>query len=247
MKRNGDKIVVLTAYDFPFGAILEAAGVDMILVGDTLGMVVLGMPNTRSVTMEMMLHHTAAVRRGAPDTHIIGDLPHFSYETPQKAKTNARAFVDVGVDSVKLEGAHPEIVSTLLDDGIEVMGHVGLTPQTMDGFAKRGKEPHEAQKFREDAHMIEDAGAFSVVIEHVPQTLGESISSELSIPTIGIGAGPGCDGQVLVTYDMLGMYGEFVPPFVKQYGQLATSAEQACAEFGQEVRRGAFPGAEQSG
>ena len=241
MKSDGRRIVMLTAYDYPTARIVQAAGVDLILVGDSLGMVVHGFRTTRDVTMEMMLHHVAAVRRGAPDTHVVADMPYRSFDAADAAVENAERFRDVGADSVKVEGAVVEAVRALRRAGIEVMGHVGLTPQSATSTKARGRDPEEASAIRRDAKLLEEAGCYGVVLEHIPLGLSEQITAELAVPTIGIGGGPHCDGQVLILHDMLGMFDRFTPPFVKRYAELGALAKAACAQYAEEVRRGVFP------
>jgi len=244
LKAHGTKITMLTAYDFPTAQFVEAAGVDIALVGDSLGNAVYGFRTTRDVTMELMLPHVAAVRRGAPNTHIVADMPFQSFDTPELAVANARRFVDVGADSVKIEGALTDVVEALRDAGIEVMGHVGLLPQTAKDFKARGRTQEEADAICAGARALERAGCFSLVLEHMPLGLAQRITEELSVPTIGIGAGPHCDGQVLVIHDMLGFFfpgGRFKPPFVKRYAAIGEIAVEACRRYAEEVRSGAFP------
>ena len=246
MKSEGRKIVMLTAYDYPTAQFVEAAGVDMLLVGDTLGVVVLGFRSTREVTMEIMLTHVAAARRGAPETHLVADMPYRSYDTPESAVANARRFAEAGADSVKVEGAVLDAVRAIRKAGIEVMGHVGLLPQTATNHKARGREAAEAAAIRRDARQLEEAGCFCIVLEHMPLSLGEQITADLAVPTIGIGAGPHCDGQVLVLHDMLGFFARFTPPFVKRYAELGHVAKEACQRYAEEVRAGAFPDLEHS-
>jgi len=244
MKAEGRKIVMLTAYDCPSAQWVEDAGVDVLLVGDSLGVVVLGFESTRDVTMEVMLTHVAAARRGAPNTHLVADMPYRSYETPEIALTNARHFVDVGADSVKLEGAVLDAAEALRSAGIEVMGHVGLLPQTATSYKARGRDDVEAEAIRRDAKSLERAGCFSIVLEHMPLGLGRTITENLTIPTIGIGAGPHCDGQVLVLHDMLGFFNgkaRFKPPFLKRYAEVGKVATEGCRKYVEEVRAGIYP------
>ncbi len=240
-KKKRTALVMLTAYDYPTAQFVEQGGADIILVGDSLGMVVLGFESTRHVTLDMMLHHTAAARRGAPGTHLVGDMPHRSYDTPESALENARRLVEVGADSVKVEGAVTDVVRALRGGEIEVMGHIGLLPQTATDHKARGRTPEEAQKTLDEAKALEDSGCYSIVLEHMPLSLGERITESLGIPTIGIGAGPHCDGQVLVLHDMLGMFDAFTPPFVKRYGELGAAAKEAVRAYAAEVRAGTFP------
>ena len=253
MKKAGEKISMLTAYDAAMSQLLAACEVDMLLVGDSLGMVVLGYDSTVPVTMEQMLHHCSAVRRGALEAFVVGDMPFGSYQTGvQDSVRNGLRFVkEAGCDAVKLEGGREVIdeVRGLVRAGIPVVGHLGLTPQTaaqLGGYKVQGKDLDGARRMLEDALMLEEAGAFSLVLECVPAELAELISTELAIPTIGIGAGAGCDGQVLVINDMLGMFERFLPKFVKQYQQLAPLMREGVREYVAEVKSGAFPAAEQS-
>jgi len=253
MKAAGIKISMLTAYDASMSSLLSECGTDMLLVGDSLGMVVLGYDSTVPVTMEQMVHHASAVRRGAPDVFVVGDMPFGSYQTGVRdaVKNGLRLIKESDCDAVKLEGGQEvgEIVAALVRSGISVMGHLGLTPQTasqLGGYKVQGKELPAARKMVEDARALQDAGAFALVLECVPEELATLISKDLGIPTIGIGAGPGCDGQVLVINDMLGMFEKFTPKFVKQYAQLAPMMKQGVQEYIAEVKGGAFPAAEQS-
>lgn len=253
MKAAGTKITVLTAYDAAMARLLAACEVDMLLVGDSLGMVVLGYESTVPVTMAQMLHHAAAVRRGAPSAFVVTDLPFGSYQTGTRdALRNCLQIVkEAGSDAVKLEGGETicPIVKALVDAGISVMGHLGLTPQTaaqLGGYRVQGRDLDAARKMLADARALEAAGAFAIVLECVPTELARLISRSLSIPTIGIGAGVDCDGQVLVINDMLGMFEKFVPKFVKQYQNLAPLMREAVSSYVREVAEGRFPAAEQS-
>ena len=253
MKGTGQRITMLTAYDASFARLLESSGVDMLLVGDSLGMVVLGYDSTVPVTMDEMLHHSKAVRNGAPNTLIVGDMPFMSYQVSiPEAITNAGRFMkEAGSDAIKLEGGL-EVCDTVLaldQAGIPVMGHIGLTPQTagkLGGYTVQGKDLESAKAQLEAAKALEEAGAFAIVLECVPAPLAQLISEQISIPTIGIGAGAGCDGQVLVTHDLLGMFEKFTPSFVKQFTHLAPSIKEAVQVFVQEVKDGEFPGEEHS-
>lgn len=250
MAEQGEKITMLTAYDYPMATILEKAGVDTILVGDSLGMVVLGYDSTVPVTMEEMLHHTKAVRRGAPNTFVIADLPYLSYATDQDALYNAgRLIKEGGADAVKLEGGtdYSATIKYLTRSGIPVVGHIGLTPQTaaqLGGFKVQGKDLESASRLVEDARSIENSGAVMLVIEAIPAALADIISKRISIPTIGIGAGNSCNGQVLVLHDMLGLFSRFVPRFVKQYDKLEIQIDKAVRQYCQEVKTSAFPSEE---
>ena len=243
--KNG-KIVMLTAYDFPTAQTAQDAGVDLILVGDSLGMVVLGFSSTRDVTMDMMLHHIAAVRRGADTTHVVGDLPYQSYDTPETAVENAKRMIEAGADSVKVEGRVTEQVRALRSEGIALMGHVGLTPQTATSFKAKGRDEEEADRILSDAQVLEEAGCYSIVLEHMPLRLGKRITDACGIPTIGIGAGVYCDGQVLVYHDVMGMFEGFTPPFVKRYAEIGKASREACRRYCDEVRSGVFPDTQHS-
>jgi 3-methyl-2-oxobutanoate hydroxymethyltransferase len=240
MKRSGERIAVLTAYDYPTARFVEAGGVDALLVGDSLAVVVLGYKDTRQVTLDVMIHHTGAARRGAPNTHLIGDMPVHSYDTPEQAVESARRFRETGADSVKVEGAVFDVVRALRSEGIPVMGHVGVTPQT-SGYRLRGRDAGEAQTILEEARGLESAGCYAVVLENVQQEVACEITCAVGIPTIGIGAGPRTDGQVLVIHDMLGLYGEYLPPFAKRFVELGVVATEACRTYVREVRAGHWP------
>lgn len=250
MKQAGEKISMLTAYDYPSAQSVEEAGVDMILVGDSLGMVVLGYDSTVPVTMEEMLHHTKAVCRGAKQTFVVADMPFMSYATLDLAIMNAgRLIKEGGADAVKLEGGCTivPIVQALTRAGIPVVGHIGLTPQTanqLGGFKVQGRDLDSAKQLVEDGQALEQAGAFSLVLEAIPKQVAGQISTGLKIPTIGIGAGPDCDGQVLVYHDILGLFKRFKPKFVKQYAQLGQDSVQAIQVFHKEVKSNLFPAEE---
>ena len=252
-KKRGEPITMLTAYDYPSALAVDQAEIDSILVGDSLAMVVLGYENTLSVTMEDMLHHCKAVARGAKYPLLIGDMPFMSYQVSvEQAVTNAGRFLqEGGMDAVKLEGGRERAPHTklIVDAGIPVMGHIGLTPQSINqlgGFRSQGRTAKAAQKLLEDALRLEDAGIFGLVLEAVPTRLAELISQKLSVPTIGIGAGPGCDGQVLVYHDLVGQFDRFTPKFVKQYAQLHKQAVDALGAYKDDVESGAFPTADHS-
>lgn len=253
MKARGEKITMLTAYDASFARLLEGAGIDVLLVGDSLGMVMLGYDSTVPVTMDEMIHHAKAVRRGAPNSLVVGDMPFLSYQvSPQDAIRNAgRLMKEAGCDAVKVEGGQEicATVSALVGAGIPVMGHIGLTPQTagqLGGYKVQGKDLESARRQLADAKALERAGAFALVLECIPAPLGQAISQAISIPTIGIGAGVGCDGQVLVTHDLLGMFEKFTPSFVKPYAQLASQIKEALAAYQHEVKTSAYPDAKHS-
>jgi 3-methyl-2-oxobutanoate hydroxymethyltransferase len=248
MKSKGEKIAMLTAYDYSTTRIIDEAGIPLILVGDSLGMVMLGYDSTIPVTMEDMLHHTKAVVRGAKKALVIGDMPFMSYQiSVEEAMRNAGRFVqEAGAQAVKLEGGVTvaEKVRRIVDAGIPVMGHIGLTPQSINqlgGHKVQGKTAERAKRLIEDALSLEQAGAFAVVLETVPASLAALITRKLSIPTIGIGAGAGCDGQVQVVNDILGSYIDFVPKHAKQYVKLSVIMRDAVSEYQNEVRSGAFP------
>ena len=253
MKSRGSKISMLTAYDVAFARLVDDAGVDMILVGDSLGMVMLGYPTTVPVTMDDMIRHAAAVSRGASHAVLVGDLPFGSYQTGRDdAIRNASRFLkEAGMDAVKLEGGH-EVVDTvraLVENGIAVMGHVGLTPQRVaqfGGFKVQAKSADAARQLIEDCAALEEAGCFAVVIESVPAPVAALATERIGIPTIGIGAGPDCDGQVLVLHDVLGLFGEFKPKFAKRYAELGPVIVDALRQYDREVRDGTFPDAEHS-
>ena len=252
-KERGEIISMLTAYDYPTALAMDQAGVDSILVGDSLGMVVLGYANTLPVTMEEMLHHSRAVSRGAQLALLIGDMPFMSYQASvEDAVRNAGRFLQQGgMDAVKLEGGREraDAVRAIVGAGIPVMGHLGLTPQSVNqlgGFRPQGKTATAAKRLLEDALLLEEAGAFSLVLESVPAKLAEFVSRKISIPTIGIGAGAGCDGQVLVTHDLLGLFDRFTPKFVKKYADFHGEMKRAFGEYLDEVQTRQFPGAEHS-
>jgi len=252
-KERGEPITMLTAYDYPTALAVDQAGVDSILVGDSLGMVVLGYENTLPVTMEDMLHHCRAVARGARLALLIGDMPFMSYQiSVEEAVRNAGRFLQQGnMDAVKLEGGRERVdaIRAITGAGIPVMGHLGLTPQSvhqLGGFRAQGKTAVAARRLLEDALVLEEAGCFSLVLESVPARLAELVSQRLHIPTIGIGAGVGCDGQVLVTYDLLGLFDRFTPKFVKKYASFHTEMQRAFGEFIEDVQTKAFPAAEHS-
>lgn len=252
-KQQGEPISMLTAYDYPTALAIDQAGLDSILVGDSLGMVVLGYANTLPVTMEDMLHHSRAVARGTQYALLIGDMPFMSYQADVKdAVRNAGRFLQEGeMDAVKLEGGREraETIQSIISAGIPVMGHIGLTPQSVNqfgGFRPQGRDAQAAQRLIEDAQILQEAGCFSIVLEAVPARLARLISSQLEIPTIGIGAGDGCDGQVLVTHDLLGLFDRFTPKFVKKYANLHAEMGRAFREYKQDVENGTFPAEEHS-
>lgn len=233
-------IPMLTAYTCPVARSIEEACVPVILVGDTVGMVEMGFDSTREVTIEHMEYHVGAVRRGAKNTHIIGDLPYQTDRDPETALANARRLISAGADSIKLEGAKTDVIAHLVANKISVVGHTGLLPQTAKNFKKVGNSDVEARKILAESEAIQDAGAFMVVLEHIPYTLAASITRSLNIPTIGIGAGPDCDGQVLVINDALGL-GDYWPPFSKQYAHISREVFEVAKEFSREVESMEFP------
>jgi 3-methyl-2-oxobutanoate hydroxymethyltransferase len=233
------QIPMLTAYTTPVARSLEHAGIPVILVGDTVGMVEMGFDSTRHTTIEHMQYHIGAVRRGAPATHLIGDLPFATYSNPDIALTNARVLINAGADSVKLEGPKFEVISHLVANGIYVVGHTGLTPQTCKDFKQVGRTTEDAQRILQEAVGIEKAGAFMLVLEHIPAPLAAKITSAIAAPTIGIGAGAGCDGQVLVINDAIGL-GDYWPPFSRQYAYAGKTIVDVAQSFMKEVRDGTF-------
>ena len=248
LKKQGKKISMLTAYDYPLALLEDRAGIDIILVGDSVAMTVLGYENTLPVTMDEMIHHTKAVVRGAKHPLIIGDMPFMSYNTSEReAIINAGRFMkEGGADAVKLEGGASvkEIVRSIVRAGIPVMGHIGLTPQTISmlgGFKVQGKDAQAAQKIIDDALSLEDAGAFSVLLEAVPAPIAKMVTERLRVPTIGIGAGIHCDGQVLVVHDLLGLFDRFTPKFAKKYVNLSELILKALESYREDVLKGEFP------
>jgi 3-methyl-2-oxobutanoate hydroxymethyltransferase len=253
MKQKGDKIAMLTAYDYATAKLIDEAGIPLILVGDSLGMVVLGYGSTIPVTMDEMIHHTKAVVRGAAKALVIGDMPFMTYQVSfEDALRNAARFMqEGGVQAVKLEGGESmaEIVKRIVSCGIPVMGHIGLTPQSINqlgGFKVVGKTPEAAVRMLNDAIALDEAGAFGIVLECVPEPLSKLITERISVPTIGIGAGKYCDGQVQVISDLLGLYTDFVPKHAKQYAKLFEIIRKATADYIAEVQAGTFPTAKQS-
>ncbi len=253
MKQRGERITCLTAYDYSFARILDEAGIDMLLVGDSLGCVVQGGANTLAVTMDEMIYHTRLVARGRKRALVIGDMPFMSYQTGKdEALRNAgRFFKEAGAEAIKLEGgvAVQDSIRAIVDAGMPVMGHIGLTPQSVHqfgGYKVQGRESERRDALLRDAIAVEQAGAFAVVLEGIPQDLAGEITERLTIPTIGIGAGMQCDGQVLVIHDMLGLFDDFVPKFVKRYADVKQTMLGAVKEFVGEVKERKFPAAEHS-
>jgi 3-methyl-2-oxobutanoate hydroxymethyltransferase len=248
-KTRGERIVMLTAYDASMARLLDRAGIDVLLVGDSLGMVIMGRDTTLPVTLEAMVHHTRAVTQGAARALVVADMPFLTYQVsvPEALRNAGRLIQEGGAAAVKIEGGRPvfEAARRLVEVGIPVMGHLGLIPQSvhqLGGFRPQGRLEEDAQRLIEDARALENAGAFAVVLESVPEDLAKTVTAELSIPTIGIGAGPHCDGQVLVSYDVFGLYEGPVPPFVRQYARLGELMVTAAKAYAQDVREGRFPG-----
>jgi len=251
MKAEGEKIAMLTAYDYPFARLVDEAGIDMVLVGDSVGSVVAGYDNTLPVTMEEMLYHSRAAARGLHRALLVVDMPFLSYQVDlREARLNAGRLVkEGGAQAVKLEGGVPvaETIRAIVDMDIPVVGHIGLTPQSihrMGGYRVQGKQDEQARQLLRDARAVQDAGAFAVVVEGVPANLGKEITASLNIPTIGIGAGPDCDGQVLVLHDILGLFDKYAPKFVKRYVDLSDPIRQGVGDYVREVKDGVFPGPE---
>ncbi len=252
-KTEHKKISMITAYDYPFAVIADQAGMDAVLVGDSLGMVVQGLDNTLPVTMDEMIYHTKIVSRAAVNAMVIGDMPFMSYQTTgEEAVRNAGRFLkEAGASAIKIEGgAEVEgLIKAITKADIPVMAHIGLTPQAihrMGGYKVQGRTEDAANKLREEAHTVADAGAFALILEAIPMDLAKKITEELSIPTIGIGAGPHCDGQVLVLHDVLGLFERFVPKFAKRYANLKEEALKALVTYREEVEKGHFPSDDQS-
>src|SRR5437868_4448592 len=248
MKARGERIVMLTAYDATMARLLDRAGIDILLVGDSLGQVILGLDTTIPVSLDAVIHHTRAVARGASRALVVADMPFLTYQvSAEEALRNAaRLFQEGGAAAVKLEGGRSvaDAVRRLTAAGLPVMGHVGLTPQhvhRLGGMRQQAREEEAAQELIRDALALEDAGAFAVVVEAVPDAVAEAVTSRLTVPTIGIGAGPHCDGQVLVSYDMFGLFDAFVPSFVKQYANLGELVMSAAKDYANDVREGVYP------
>ena len=252
-KARGEKITMLTAYDYPMAKLIEGSGVDVVLVGDSLGMVVLGYETTAPVTMDEMIHHAKAARRGVFRALLIGDMPFLSFRSSlADAVANAGRFVqEAGCDAVKVEWKQgiEDAAKAIIDAGIPVMGHVGLTPQTAaseGGFGMRGKDAESAARILAQAIALQEVGCFAMVLECVPDLLAQEITRRLKIPTVGIGSGPHCDGQVVVTYDLLGLFDRFTPKFIKRYANLSQTIREAAAAYVRDVNTGVFPGREQT-
>ena len=238
--KGRSRVAMLTVYDYPTACALDRCGLDILFVGDTLGQVELGFEQTSDVTMEMMLHHLSAVRRGIGETHLLADMPHGSYSEPALALESAMRLLEAGADSVKLEGPRYRVVEHLVANGVQVMGHVGLLPQTARKYRRQGTKRGSAARIEAEAEALVEAGCYAVVLEYIPSELARRITSSIRVPTIGIGAGPDCDGQVLVVTDMLGSYPD-VPSFVKKYAHLYEEILRAGEAFREEVKAGAFP------
>ena len=254
MKERGERIAVLTCYDHLFARLLDASNVDVVLVGDSLGQVILGYDSTLPVTLEAMIHHASAVRRGITRALMVVDLPFLTYQVSDEEalRSAGRVMKETGAEAVKLEGGHEAAVSrvrALVRAGIPVMGHLGLTPQSVHsfgGYGVRGREPEEATRLRQEAAALEEAGCFAIVLELMPTELARTVSEALQIPTIGIGAGPGCDGQVLVLPDMLGLNEGFEPKFLRRFGALGSAVHEAVDAYVEAVREGTYPDASES-
>ncbi|HTS18195.1 MAG TPA: 3-methyl-2-oxobutanoate hydroxymethyltransferase [Verrucomicrobiae bacterium] len=251
MKQRGEKIAALTAYDFFTARIMDEVGIQLILVGDSLGMAVLGYENTLPVTMDEMVHHTKAVARAKPNALVVADMPFMTYSTVTTALENAGRFIQAGADAVKLEGGEAVIdqVRALVANGVPVLGHIGLLPQSIletGGYKVQGRTAQSAERVLRDAKALEEAGVFAMVIEGTTSAVSEQVTKSVSVPTIGIGGGPHCDGQVLVSNDMLGLFTWFTPKHVKRYANLSEEMRKAFAAYKSEVESGAFPGEAQS-
>jgi 3-methyl-2-oxobutanoate hydroxymethyltransferase len=253
MKQAGDRISMLTAYDASFARLFDRSSIDALLVGDSLGMVVQGHDSTLPVTMDQMVYHCAAVSRATERAHLVGDMPFGSYQAgaDEAVKNAIRLVAEGGVEAVKLEGGaeYGDIVRRIVRAGVPVMGHIGLTPQSvhkLGGYVVQGRSEEKAQKLLADAKALEDAGCYALILEMIPAELAAEITAAVGIPVIGIGAGAGCDGQVLVCYDLLGMNPDFTPKFVKKYLDLAVAIRDAATSFRDEVKHGSFPGPEHS-
>lgn len=252
-KEEGRKLVMCTAYDYPFGLLADQSGMDIVLVGDSLGMVVMGLEGTVEVTMEHMIHHIKAVVRGCKNPMVIGDMPFMSYNItiPDAIRNAGRLIKEGGCDVIKLEGGtdFAPTIEAIIKAGIQVQGHIGLTPQTasaLGGFKMQGRDAMAAKKIIDDAKALEDAGVFSIILEAVPAPLGKLVTEAVKIPVIGIGAGPDVDGQVLVTHDLVGLFDKFIPKFVKQYTQIRPIILDALKEYKEEVTKAVFPASEHS-
>jgi 3-methyl-2-oxobutanoate hydroxymethyltransferase len=246
MKQRGEKVAVLTAYDYPTARLLDESGIEVLLVGDSVGMVVLGYPDTTHVTIDEMVHHTRAVARGAKRALVVADLPIATYTMPKQAVVNARRLKEAGAHAVKLEGGRDqcEQIEAIIAEGIPVMAHLGMLPQSVKiegGYKIKGKTPVEADKLLDDAQAVQQAGAFAVVLELVKSDVAAQISAALAIPTIGIGSGADCDGQVLVSHDLIGLFPWFTPKFVKPHGHVAEQIRASASAFIADTKRPSGP------
>ncbi len=239
MKGN-EKISMLTAYDYSTAKVMDESGIDIVLIGDSLGMVVLGFETTQKVTMQDMIRHTGAVARGIKNAHVVADMPYRSYNNEEDAIKNAKLLIEAGADSVKTE-KKPKITKTLVENGVNVMGHIGLTPQTITDFKVQGKDEEAAKQLKEEAIALENAGCYALILECIPMQLSKEITETVKIPTIGIGAGLYCDGQVLVSSDMLGLFTDFKPKFVKRYGEISSEMKKAIEDYKRDVKESKFP------
>jgi 3-methyl-2-oxobutanoate hydroxymethyltransferase len=253
MKEKGEKIVCLTAYEYITASLLDESGIDCILVGDSGAMVFAGHENTLPITVDQMIYHTQSVSRGVHRALLITDMPFLSFQiSPEEAVRNAGRFLkEGGAEGVKLEGGAPvaEAIHRLVEIGIPVMGHLGLTPQSISafgGYRLRGKQTDEAERLKKDAKILEEAGVFSIVLEKIPTALSKEITESIAVPTIGIGAGPHCDGQILVTHDMLGLFETFKPKFVRRYAELAQTIKSSVGTYIRDVKEGTYPSSKES-
>ncbi|MDR1759999.1 MAG: 3-methyl-2-oxobutanoate hydroxymethyltransferase [Fibrobacter sp.] len=237
-KKNGEPVSMITAYDFAFAQMAERAGIDQILVGDSLANTMLGYSSTREIGMNEMKIFTSAVRRGAPDTHIVADMPYLSDENPKAALQNAKALLECGADSVKIEGVNTEVLKVLRDNEIEIVGHIGLQPQTAKNFKQHGKTPEEAERIFKEAEILNALGVFEIVLEHIPEELGKRITQEIPAITIGIGAGRFTDGQVLVLHDVLGLHDKKNPPFAARLTNLFDLGVEGISKYIEHIRQG---------
>ena len=239
MKGN-EKISMLTAYDYCTARIVDETGIDIVLIGDSLGMVVLVFETTQKVTMQDMIRHTGAVARGIKNTYVVADMPYNSYDNEEDAIKNAKLHIEAGADSVKNE-KKPEIAKILVENGVNVMGHIGLTPQTITDFKVQGKNEEAAKQLKEESIALENAGCYALILECIPMQLAKEITELIKIPTIGIGAGPYCDGQVLVSSDMLGLFTDFKPKFVKRYAEISKEMKKGIENYNKDVKECKFP------
>jgi 3-methyl-2-oxobutanoate hydroxymethyltransferase len=247
LKKKGRKLAMVTSYDSTFTRLInQVEGIDLILVGDSLGMVVQGHESTRAVTLDQMVYHTEIVARCSQHIPVVADMPYHTFDTPEEALDAAAKLMEAGAGAVKIEGNKPDVVWALAEHKIPVMGHLGLLPQTAENFKVQGKNTEDAARMLRDALELQERGAFAIVLECVPRSLGGAITKELDIPTIGIGAGPDCDGQVLVLQDLLGLTRGYLPKFVRKFADLGDSVTEALKDYAEEVKKGSFPGDEYS-